>query len=181
MMENTLQYSSKPRRKFFYSQPKVSVQRAVLHGQAPYQHCDSSMKHNLQDQRFQKLLMSVYRHHPKSSLLFWQWKLKFRVHPKTVNLLWLWRAAQATPSKPLSPSPVSMLHLPRLHWGCPWIGPGRWFIWRPWFPSAGSTVQFCSCSAGVSQGWHRVEKNRQEKVASACTDLSTSTTCKTNA
>lgn len=107
MMEKTLQYSSKRTKKSFYFQSKVSARRAVLHGQAPYQHCDSSMQYNLQDQRFQKILMPAYRHHLKSSLPFRQRKLKFS---ECILKLWIPHAFQWQP-KPL-PASLCLLHEP---------------------------------------------------------------------
>lgn len=110
MMEKTLQYSSKPTRKSFYFQSKVSVWRAVLHGQTPYQHCDSSMQYNLQDQRFQKILVSALQASPEKFPTFQAVETKvLRVHPKTANTPWLSMVAQATPSKPLSPSWASVM------------------------------------------------------------------------
>lgn len=179
-MEKTLQYLSRPMRKSFYFQSEVSVWRAVLHGQTPYQHCDSSMQYHLQDQRFQKILMSAYRHHLKSSLPLRQHKLKFS---ECILKLWIPPDFQWQP-KPLPASPC-LLHQP-LCYPC-W---GRSEDVHEWdqeadlpgglsFLQLDQAAQSCSCPAGTSQGCHRVEKNRQKKGASAYVNLSTSTTYKT--
>lgn len=170
-----LQYSSRPTRKSFYFQTKVSVWRGVLHGQAPYQHCDSSMQRNFKDQRFQRILMSAYRHHLKSSPHFRQRKLKF-----SECILKLWIPVTFTGS--LSHSwQARVLHEPLCYacWDYAESDQVAGFIWKVEFFSVGSGVQSCSCPADISQGWHRIEKNRQEKQASAYIDLSTSTTYRT--
>lgn len=167
-MEKTLQYLSRPMRKSFYFQSKVSVWRAVLHGQTLYQHCDSSMQYNLQDQRFQKILMSAHRHHLKSSLPLRQHKLKFSECILKLGIPpWLSMAAYAAPGKPLPPPPASVLSLLRPHWGCPRMGPRSWFTRRAEFPSAGSScaVLFLPCwhITGVPQG-----REKQARERSAC-------------
>lgn len=162
---------------FFYFQSKVSVQKAVLHGQAPHQHCDSSMQYNLQDQRFQKILLSAYRHHLKTSVPFRQQKLKFSVCLKIpVNP----HAFQWQPKHLLA---SSCLH-EALCCACQDCiepvrgrGPGSKFIWRRGYFQLDQLCNiFLASSAGISQGWHRLEKNRQEKVAPADIDFSISTT-----
>lgn len=180
-MEKTLQYSSKPTRKPFYFQPKVSVQRAVLHQEAPYQHCDSSMQYNLQDQRFQKILRSAYRQHLKSSLPFRQWKLKFSEY---ILKLWTHMTSSGSPSHSWQ-APVSFRSLyvmpaktplrMSMNWSREQIYLEGWvsFVW------INCAVLFVPCwqITGVAQG----RKTRQEKVASAYINLGTPVTYRTKA
>lgn len=98
MSENDARKNCRPR-KSFYFQSKVSVQRVVLQEQAPYQHCDSCTHHNLQDQRFQKILS--LRASPEKFPTFQAAQTKvLRVHFKPVkpcDFQWQLKLLSATP------------------------------------------------------------------------------------
>lgn len=163
-MEKTLQYSSRPTRKSFYFQPKVSVQRAVLHGQAPYQHCDSSMQYNLRDQRFQKIFVSAYRHHLESSLPFRQCKLKFS---ECILKLWIpmtfngtWSHSRQGPAS--FTSPYIMLAETSLMMSMNWTK--KLIYMEGWvsFSWINCAVLFLPCwhITGVAQGGEKQAKER---------------------
>lgn len=122
------------------------------------------MQHNLQDQRFQKILSLWVPAETLSTFQTAQTKV-LRVHPKPGSPF----PSQWLPKLP--PTSPSLLYKPLYFaaWDCAEeihgsdqeddLSGGLSFL------SAGS-VQSCSCPAGMSQGWHRAEKNRQEKGAS---------------
>lgn len=177
MIEKSLWYLSNPTSKLLYFQSKVSVHKTVLHGQ----HCASPMQYNLQDQRFQKILMSAYRHHLKSFALFMQWKSKFS---KCIWKLWI---------------PVTFNGISRDSWQAPASSVSLYAVLAKIALSlsleqdqgddlsgAMDLFQLDQLSslalASSAEWWQRAVKNRQEKVTPANVDLSISTkACKTKA
>lgn len=105
-MEKTLQYSSRCTVKRFYFLSKVSVQRAVLHGQAPYQQC---FIHAIQfaGSKISENTRVSLRASPEKFPILQAAKTKVhRVHPESVNPRDFQRQ-----SKPSRQAPVSFTSL----------------------------------------------------------------------
>lgn len=121
--------------------------------QAPYQHCDSSMSHNSQDQRFQKIL-SLW-----ASLAFQAAQgTVLRVHPKPVNLhdfQWQPKLPHQAPLSFMSLYTTLAETVPRM-----FMDQTTKIIYLEGFLSAGS-VQSCSWhGTGVPQGREKQARER---------------------
>lgn len=112
---------------------------------------------------------SVYGHHLRSSQPFRQHKPKFSEY-----ILNLWSPVTFSGSLsysqlPLFPLQVSTWRWLRLCWGCSWIRPRRWFMWRAEFSFSWiSAIVFLLCWLVIGEAQGREKRARERSISLQC-------------